>query len=143
MYSQSELIEEIKAVIDALEDHQPAVASWIVQGIVSAHGDIQGTDKDFYVLCAFGHVRTAVREVFRRYRVAPDEEPDPQLIMPGFERLQKRYLVERDGDQIAVPIEQLTDQEIDEKIAELERMAAGCKCHAEELRRYKGSRRAA
>jgi len=143
MYSNNDIIDEIRGVIDALEDHQHGVPSWITQGIVSEHSEIEGADKDFYLLCAYAHVRTLVAKELNRFKVCPDSETDPQGVLPGFKRLQKRYLVKRDGEQLAVPVGQLTDEEIDEKIGELGKMSAGLSEHMNELRRYKASRWAA
>jgi hypothetical protein len=80
-------------------------------------------------------VRDTVREVLRRYKAAP-EAPDPQIVLPGFERLQTGYLTERDGDQAIVPLSMMTTVELEAKAAELETMGMGCFQHAREIRRY-------
>lgn len=56
--------------------------------------------------------------------------------MPGFERLQTHYLVERDEERVAVRIDHLTDEEIEAKAKEQETMGRACFQHADELRRY-------
>ena len=72
-------------------------------------------------------------------RTATDnEEAAPRL--PGFEHLQAYYSVKRGDDEIGVPIRDLTDQEIDEKVALLRAMGSTCYAHANELERFKRQR---
>jgi len=140
MFSEKDLFDEVQAIVDA---NQCAIKTdWLANSVMSRHSDISGSDKDFYVLCAWAHVKTAVRAVVRRYRPEATEEPDRQIVLPGFDRLQVKYHVERNDESYLVPIDELTDQEIDAKAAEYERMAEGCRLHAAELRRYKRDRRA-
>lgn len=141
MYSDNDLFTEVRQVIDrALATGLEAPAKWVAQTVLSNHVGIEGEDKDFFVVCANHHVRDTVRAALRRFKPEAGAETDPQLVMPGFDRLQKAYLVERHDEQVVVPIDQLTDAEIDAKAVEYERMAKGCMRHAEELRRYIGSR---
>ncbi len=79
--------------------------------------------------------------VVRRYKPTA-EVPEPQIILPGFERLQKAYSVERNDEPTIVPTAQLTDSEIRVKAVELRAMAAGCYQHADELERFLSERAA-
>jgi hypothetical protein len=139
---QADLIDEIQTIVEVgISANRPTPASWLTNEVVASHPDIKGRDTDWYVLCAYEHVRDTVRQVLRQYKGEEPESP-PQLLLPGFKRLQRAYLVERDGEQSVVPINQLSDREILAKIREYERMAIGCTEHAEELRRYREQRAA-
>lgn len=111
--------------------------------MLERHRHIHGRDAGWYRLCAYDQVRDVVRQAFRRFKPDRKGETDKQLLLPGFERLQKRYLVSRQGQQMAVRIEQLSDDEAAAKVAELLGMAHGCTEHAKELKRYHAKRKAA
>lgn len=135
--TQGELLQEVEKVIEGrLSEKQPTPATWIVLAVLAAHQDIHGEDEPFYALCGEEHVRDTVRKAIQKYKVTPEGAPD-QLILPGCERMQKRYLVDRDNDQVIVPVELMTDAELIAKEDELGSMAAGCLQHQKELRRYR------
>lgn len=136
----TDLVNEITTLIEArIGGGEPVAATWVTQEIVGLHPDVRGEDAPWYRSRAYDDVRAAVRHVVRSYKPAV-EGTDEQLLLPGFERLQKAYLVSRDGDQIVVPTNQLTDEEVDAKVGELRRMAEGCHLHADELIRYRKTR---
>lgn len=142
--TETDLQHEVsQIVIDRINSGEPTNAAWLTQAVVGAHPDIHGSDAEWYTYCAYGSVRDAVRDVLRKYRPDPKQEPDRQILLPGFERLQQAYLISRGGDQVLVAINQLTDEELEEKAREYEVMAQGCLKHADELRRYRRERRAA
>lgn len=144
MFSETDLFKEVTGQIETcLSEGRSVHASWLTHAVVGAHPKVEGNDKDFYTLCAYGYVRDAVRHALRRYKPDAEETPDPNIVLPGFERLQKGYLVEREKESVLVPTYQLSDGEIEAKATEYERMAEGCRLHAAELRRYKNKRAAA
>jgi hypothetical protein len=139
---QSELMGEVREFIEAELDARRSVRiNAATEAIVARHPQPRHREQAFYALVAYEHVRDCVVSVYRRYAPPEDEDPDAQLVMPGFERLQRAYPVERDGDRVLVPVELLTDAELDSKAATYEEMALGCQLHAKELRRYKSERR--
>lgn len=141
MYSQSDLFVEVcKIIDDTVDKGQQTQASWIATSVITKHPEITGNDSDFYTLCAREHVRDTVRSALRRYKPQAGDS-DPNLVLPGFKRLLKAYPIEREGDQVIVPIDQLSDPELDAKINELRAMGEGCFEHADELTRYKGQRK--
>ena len=115
---------------------------WIAGTVMANHSGIEGHDKDFYVLCAWAHVRTTVRAVLRRYRPEPDKKTDRQLILSGYERLQVAYHVERNGSSHLARIERMTPMEIRHKVNEYRSQAEGLHLHADELERYDTQRAA-
>ncbi len=130
------LTDEIAALIDGrLANGDIVQAAWIVQEIMLKHTDISGGDTDWYRTQTRRQVASRVRAVVSRYK--PADTTDPQLVLPGFERVQKAYPVMRGDEHVIVETPRMTDEEIDEKIAELRRMSDGCRLHANELHRYK------
>jgi hypothetical protein len=137
---QSELMAEVDGVIDErLSRSEPAPMTWIVQEIMNRHNRISGYDADFYVLCGYEHVRDTTREVLRR-RKKGETDLDRQIAIPGFPLLQRSYSIQRGDEQLAVLLEQMTDEEIDVKADELARMGEGCIAHGAELREWKRRR---
>lgn len=132
--TDTDIRNEVEKVIDGHDERMPAM--WIVQKVLKLHVKPKGKDADFYLCCAHGHVRAVVRQTLQRMRGEEGEEASEQLIFPGFQRLQRRYIIDQGGELLAVPLEQMTRDEIQQKIGELHRMAHGCLTHARELERY-------
>lgn len=142
MYSFAEVQREIAAKIEWLKDNNGPVLhpDWITQAVMADHADVDGKDADFHLCCSRAQVRNEVRQQLNKFK--PQETPTAtQLVLEGFERLQHYYLVPRDGEQVAVRIDELSDEEIDAKAEEQETMGRACFQHADELRRYKDLRR--
>ncbi len=130
--TQTDLLNEVRELVRAgIERGKVLTASLIADEIIRSHED----DRDFIQLCIAGHVRVAVRKglgmEFKR-----DSEPDGQMLLPGYEHIRRAYLIERDDVQKIVPIEQIADEELEEKIREYRTMGKGCFAHADELERY-------
>jgi len=143
MYKISELEGEILDKLDELQrkfPDQDIPALWIANSVMSDHGLIAEADPDgFHHTCSFRTVREYTRRVVSRYDGSPTATPDPQIVLPGFERLQTHYLIDRDGEQTMVRVDRLSSAERRAKAAELRAMGAGCYQHAEELDRYDAS----
>jgi hypothetical protein len=95
----------------------------------------------FFSLSAQKWTRETVTKALKHYDCKLEEATDPQLVLPGYEYLQRAYSVSRGGENVIVPIDHLTDAEIDARADELDAMATGAAKHAEELRKYKRRRR--
>lgn len=144
MLTANDIENEVAETIEgAIRDGKIAPAAWVTHTVVTSHDAIEGDDFDWYRVCAFTAVRDAVRRCLRRYKPDASVEADAQITLPGFDRLQKAYLVERDEDHVVVPTSQLVREEIVAKISELRIMGAGCFKHADELERYLNERFAA
>lgn len=138
--TQTDLESEVHEMIQlGVRQNMVMPATWIAQAVVERHSNISGLDRDFYVLCAWAHIRVSVRRVLRTYRGNPRNTED-QLRLPGHEGLQRAYLTERDKEEVIVPVDQLTEEELLQKESELRRMAVGCDTHANELKRYRIAR---
>jgi hypothetical protein len=101
----------------------------------------------FHNLCAHGHVSQTLLRVVRRYKVHPGDPVADQLVLPGYTRLQKAYVVERnetgfkdEAISCLVPVLQLTRAEMKKNYRRYHGMADGCRFHAAELARFFGER---
>ena len=131
------LFSEIETAIDvALSGGGTAPASWITQAVMDRHPGIDGPDAAWMENQARRYVRRCVQKVLSRDKASEDKRGDHQLILSGFDYLQKRYTFERDGEQVVVSIEHATLAELRGRADELDRMAVGCQRHANEMRRY-------
>lgn len=139
---EAQIHAEIQTVIEgALADGQDPVASWIAHSVLINHPCAEFEETEFFILAAGKYVRDAVRHVLSRYK-ASSKDTDPELLLPGFKRLIKAYLIDRDGEQKIVAIQRMTGFEIARKADEYDAMALGCRDHAAELRRYLSDRKA-
>lgn len=141
MAETSVYAEVRKFIADKIDNGELVVVEWLTHEIIGRKSGIDGPDTEFYRVCAFTHVKDVVKRCVGKYDAKP--ETDRQLVLTGFEHLQVAYSVVR-GDQIVlVPVNLLSDAEIEERAAEYEAMAAGCRAHARELRSYRLERSAA
>ena len=104
------------------------------------------TDTTFWLWTGYSYVRKMVTTVINKRAGSAAQHPDRhQLVLRGFERdhLQDYYIVVRDAEELAIPVTDLSDEEIDAKIAEKRAMGAACYAHADELERFKHWRRGA
>lgn len=141
MSFRDQVRREIAAKAAAAEILHPA---WITHDICTGHlvGLSEGDDADFWRQAGYIAVRAEVGEYLRKYYSA-DREPDDdegQQRLPGFEYVQTHYIVERDGDKLAVPTTDLTDDEIGRITARLRATGAALFAHADDLERFQRSR---
>lgn len=132
---RAELRQLIEAEIDAGRSPQRA---WIAHALLCKHPLTATKDREFNMLCRNKAVNEAALEVLRTLRL---EEKDPARVsgqgdLLGYEYLKKAYSVERDGELVIVPIQEMTIAERNARADEYMRMSEGCIGHADELRRY-------
>ena len=143
------MIGEINAHLDRLaKDDEPWIASWITTAICNDHaaGLRDGDESHFWRWGTAHCVRELVRkQINARAGNSPEHKGQDQLTLVGFgrTRLQRYYMVDRDGQEQGVPVTQLTDPEIEGKAREYRAMGTACYAHADELERYKDWRRKA
>lgn len=135
---------EITVVLDRLESQGKAMlAPWITHSICNKHKDglAQNDDAEFW---EFGGYKTCRSMVTRTINQRAGDNPigeQKQALLPGFEHLQSFYVVDRKGDEVGIPVDLMTDEEIDDKAEMYRKMAGACIGHADELIRYKHLRR--
>jgi hypothetical protein len=109
---------QIKSRIKELvSERAETPVDWLVHQVIQEHPLVEWPDREFYEVCAYTAVRSYTRAVYRDMRQGENaaEAEEKQWIFPGFARLQRRYIVERAGDMVAVALELMTDAEIDGK----------------------------
>lgn len=146
MSYEKTLNAEINAELNRLTgDGKQLVANWIAHTICKDHEealDRQSEDSMFWRHCGYATTRDAVRRQINARAGDRDEADKRQAKLPGFQHLQYYYIVKRPKvGEVGVPIDSMTDSEIDEKIVRYEGMSVACKDHADELRGYKATRR--
>lgn len=137
--AETSIYPEVRKIIaDKVAGGEVIVVDWLTHEIIAGKAGIEGPDTEFYRVCAFTHVKDVVKRCVGKYDAKPDS--DRQLVLTGFEHLQVAYTVMRQGDIVLVPVDQLTDEEIENRAKEYDLMAEGCRAHALELRSYRRER---
>lgn len=147
--TQPELSRIVETIVEKrLGEKETVPTTWLIHAVVKKFPDVRGDDVGFYRLCAFGHVGDTVRAVLRARKereTKPDADEDD--LFPGLDRVQRAYTIPRtvgdETEQIVVPTEDMTDDEIRAKAAELDRFGRGAIAHGEELLKYLKMRRKA
>jgi hypothetical protein len=124
-----------KFIADKIDNKQTIQIEWLTQEIINSKNDIEGADVPFYVVCARKSVKEIVKRCVGKYD-AMKPQTDEQILLPGFDHLQVAYTVERGGGIVLVPVEMLSDGELEARALEYEAMAKGCRDHAREIRKY-------
>lgn len=115
---------------------------WMTSEYLGTKEKVEGDDVPFYRACALAHVNEVMKQVVGKFD-SKKAVSDSQLLFPGFTQMKKAYTVHRDGIKLLVPVELLSDDEIDQRASEYDEMAQGCRDHARELREFKAARREA
>ena len=126
-------------IAQRVNDGEITPVKWIASEYIQSKGNIEGSDLPFYRVCAYAHVREVVKSCVGKYDAKP-KQGDPQLVLPGFNYLQKAYTVPRDGVVALVPVDMMTDDELLARANEYTAMAIGCRKHARELKDFVSKR---
>lgn len=145
MSNFQKLNEEIAAKVDEIvKKGGPLFPDWIAHAICNDHADGLADGNEEADFWRHNGYRTVRRQVgtFITKNFKPEERKDErrQFIFPGFDHVQTHYVVERDGDEIAIPTNSLTDEEIDAVVSRMRSSAATLYAHADELERFKSYR---
>lgn len=125
-----------KFVSDKIDAGLAVRHDWIAAEFMGVHCNIDGADAEIYRYCTRLQIQRIATKCIGKYEANEAIAVDEQILLPGFDRLQRAYPVERDGHRITVPIYQLTDDELLTRAAEYDEMARGCRVHAKEIRAY-------
>ena len=139
MNEQSVSDEIRKFIADKIDRKEPVIVSWITTEILERKSNVEGADAPFYLTCARKFIRDVVSRVIGKYDGKPNAV-DAQIVLPGFEYLQRAYTVMRAGEVTLVPVDMLIDHELISRAKEYEEMAKGCRRHAYEIREFVRSR---
>jgi hypothetical protein len=142
---------EINAKLDALQAAgQPMVPRWVTHAICKDHEAALVDDSehaDFWRHGGHMHTRRMVTEYINRRCDGTSKSTGrpQQLLLPGFDRdyLQDYYVVERGGEEVAVCVLDMTDDELESKARHHEAVSSTNAAHAREIRRFIEWRRVA
>jgi len=141
MFEPSQLAQDIEQAIESMRGNKHP--DWITQAVCDKHRDVHGVDAEFWTVVGRREIRERVRAALNRFKLKDTVEPDRQIVLVGFERLQTHYLIEQDEVQVAVPIEDMTEAQWDAKEHELAAMRDGLAQHLAEIRRYRAAKQQA
>lgn len=131
---QQGLTEEVRALIaDRLSSGSAVPATWLLHETMQRHNRVEGEDADLALLALRFLIQRTVREVLRDKKKDESELKPQSELFAGYTRVQRSYLVERDGEQTVVRVEDLSDDEWQTKVGDLRAMSVGCMTHAKEL----------
>ena len=144
MSYQDRLRTEINATLDQLAaEQQPWIAKWVAHHICKVHSDgiAENEHSDFWRHCTYVECRRQVTECINKRAGDKPSRDSEQLKLNGWDHLQAYYVVTRDGEDVGIPVSELTDEEIEAKATLYRKMADACQAHADELDRFRRLRR--
>lgn len=136
MFDPKILEEEIAATNDEIGGTVVKTKSWLVNAVAMRHQSVAGDDADLAIWAIRAQVSRLVESFHRARKASELNQDDQQLVLPGYSRLQRAYLVDRDGETCSVPVHLVTDEEFAAKISEMEAMRDGLQQHIDEIRAY-------
>lgn len=152
-FSPSDLYSEVLQIIaERSVDGAIINRGWLVTAVLKKHRLKRPSKKDpdeFSICCRQLAVSAAVDKALARLKREDEGDVDPDTIgldmprLPGFKHLRQIYPLKRDGQIFLVPIDQMTDEEMNAKAATYDKASESYAEHAEELRRYRRTRHAA
>lgn len=125
-----------KMVNDTAESGAIGHVSFFTAQAMNEFGDIEGPGADFYTICTLETLTKIVKEAVGKYDKPGEDTPT----LHGFEHLKIAYPLHRGGDHLLVPIDQMTDDEIDARCAQFQESADGYLKHIEEFQTFKRER---
>ena len=144
MLNEESIYSEVrKFVSDLVDAGVETPVEWITTNFLNSRGDIAGEGEALYRYCTRAHVNRIVKKVVGKYDIDTRSAGDAQDPLPGFEYLQRAYMVPRESKIVLVPIYKCTDAELLDRAEECDRQAKGCRAHARELRSFVSARSAA
>ena len=135
MYTEEDLNKDIKQLVaHELKHNFRLDPDVIAREIIASRLDFFAN----FVVKEF--ITERVERQLAELQVTPENQArarvNPDLIIPGYERLQKVYLIETTKNWVAMPLDKLSREQIDAQIAELLAIGEGSYIHAEELKLY-------
>lgn len=134
---EGEIAALVSAWVDTGKDLVPA---FITKALVDRHiGGLARANEHtpFFEHYTYKGVRQHVGTYISNLYDDKDAEDDQvQRTLPGFEFLQRRYIVKRGHDEIAVAVEHMTSAERQAKAQMLRRRGKACYAHADEMDRF-------
>lgn len=137
MSYHSILLGEVSSLIDELIEQKAVInPDSVTSEICANHRNELNGDAPFSTFNNHSNVRREVRRVMSKKMEIPTSAEGEQLTIEGHKYVQRYYSIQRVGQQIGIPVEEMTSEEIESKAEELIKMGKACFAHAKELKRY-------
>lgn len=132
---------EIATIVQKwIDEGREIVPAFVTQEIIKSHehGLARNNEHtEFWKHYAYkGHRKDVGSYIAKNFGDDESEEKEHQHVLPGFEHVQRHYVINRGGGPVMVPVGQMTDAEIRARVQLLRRRGAGCMAHADELERF-------
>jgi hypothetical protein len=112
---------------------------WAITELVQSQGEMIADNEDFWLLSAREKAKRDLKNAIALYKgTGVEGEDDRQPVLAGFEHLRQSYTVRGK----IVPVEQVSDEDLLERAALLEKQSGALKEHAKEIRKYVAKRSA-
>jgi len=132
--------QEIAVLVDKwASEERELVPTFITKALIDGHiGGLARANEHTPFFEHYTHkgVRNDVGKYLAKKFGDTAGEGGKQLVLDGFEHLQRYYIIKRDGVEVPVLFEQITDEEFRAKAKMLRRRGAACYAHADEIERY-------
>ena len=125
-----------KMVNDKAESGVIGHVTFFVTEALTKFGKIEGEGADFYTVCTMETLVDVVKKAVGKYDKPQSDTPT----LDGFVHLKIAYPLHRNGEHLLVPIDQMTDAEIDARCAQFQEAADSYRAHIEEFYLYKEAR---
>ena len=136
------LADEVKRIFNEIGALDGVSKSTLITTVEGRHGRVSGPDRDFALWSIRAVVTRAVEALMREVKASEERVDVQQLPLPGYDRLQRFYIVTRNDEQMLMPVDRVTDDEFMVKISDMQRMRAGLDAHIKEIHDYMEDRRA-
>ena len=139
MASSGDIQSEIGRLVER-EANGSLPKPWLVAQLVAVHAPRAGDPETLYALhfCYSEYVNRYCRNLKAQ---EDDEEPSADsLFSEEYRHIQKRYVIQRDGESCIVAVDYMSAEELDAKAAAHKSSAAGHLEHAQELYAFRVKR---
>jgi hypothetical protein len=132
--------QEVEHIISSRADKAELIEKEdVANAVVLKYYDLDSPSSGQRTLasCAYQLIVNMARRILNNARntsVRETIQNRVQMSLEGFEKIQDYYAVERDGENVHVPLTKITKEELIEKAQMHEEQAAGHTQHAQEIR---------
>ena len=125
-----------KMVNDTAESGAIGHVSFFTAKALASFGEIEGVGADFYTVCAQETVKEIVKKAVGKYDRPESDTPT----LEGFDHLKIAYPIHRNGEHLLVPVDQMTDAEIDARCEQFQEAADSYRANIKEFQTFKRAR---
>lgn len=134
------LRSEIAAKVDSMAAKDEYLhPTWVAHEICNDHqpGLADNEHAEFWRHGGYLNTRKETGAyITKHYGGAATESDDRQMVLAGFDYVQTHYLVKRNGDEIAIPVTEMTSDERTSWVMRLRATGNAYHAHADELERF-------